>query len=61
MESLSGVFNRLVKFRRGERNRYEDLQGDDRLRSPSQVEFQSVPVEGTPSTPGSARVFPEGE
>ena len=43
------MWARLVKFRRGDRDRYEDLQGD--VRSPGEVEFESFPTPevGSPS------------
>lgn len=57
------MFGRLVKFRRADRDRYEDLSGDDGVRSAagSRVEFHAVSGEGTPSTPGSTKTFPEGK
>ncbi len=40
------MFERLVKFRRGERQRYEEMQGEDGgLRSPNQVEIESPPAD----------------
>ena len=49
------MLERLVKFRRGERQRYEEMEGEDGvLRSPNQVEIESLP----PDTP--CKGFPEG-
>ena len=50
------MLERLVKFRRGERQRYEEMEGEDGvLRSPNQVEIESLP----PDTP--CKGFPEGK
>ena len=60
--------DKMVKFRR---QKYEDLSESDGLRSPSVVEFQSVPSAAGGSTPGSGtpnsntpvvvyQSFPEG-
>ena len=50
------MLNRIVKFRRSgstDRDKYEEMTGEDSAKSPNQVEFQQNDVAETPSTPGS--------
>ena len=60
------LLDKMVKFRR---QKYEDINGEDGVTSPSIVEFQSVPsaVASTPNTPTPNtpqhvvyKSFPEG-
>ena len=61
MDPINSLVSRLVKFRKGDREKYEDLGGDDQARSPGQVEFHAHTPGQTPSTPGSHKGFAEGK
>jgi len=61
MDMFNSLHSRLVKFRKGERERYEDLGGSSDIQSPpGQVEFQaSAGLQATPTTPASTKSFPD--